>query len=676
MRTPSLIPVSILVLLAACGGPPSEPGLALLPENPVTTDDLTLTITDGPDIEADDEVSYGIIWYRNDEEASQWLDATVVPSSSTTKGETWRAVVTAMDAKDRTSETVEVSTTVLNSLPVATVAIPDQAPVTTDDLVATLSVEDADEDDVTSTWTWLRDGTDAGVDGDTVPASMTARGEVWTARVVPNDGEADGEAAEAQVTIGNTAPVADSVSLSPDPAYTTSSLVAAPVGSDADAADTVSWSYTWFVNGSDSGITGDTLTGDAFSKGDVVRVEAVPDDGDLSGNTVAAEIAIQNSAPSLESAAIDQTEAYEGDTLTCTPSGWADADGDEATTRFQWEVNGTVVSTDASLSSAWFDRDDSVVCIATPWDGEDAGEPVRSDELVIGNTAPVIASVTLSDSSPQTNDTLVATVSGSDADGDAISYDVVWTVDGSSVTTETISGTTSSLSGSYFSKDQEVIATFTPADDSATGSSVSSSTATVINTPPTAPSVDISPSSPQADDNLLCEIGTASTDADGDSISYEFDWYVDGSLYTGALTTTTYADDTVASANTSSGEEWECVVTAWDGEEYGPDATSAVTVATPISPPAVGTGGSYGVISGNNWTVCRADSSSAWVAANTSGTYNAHAICQQWGYAGATSQGGTCGTVCGYCGTSGREYYDGGGGSLSSIRYTVHWKCE
>ncbi len=101
----------------------------------------------------------------------------------------------------------------------------------------------------------------------------------------------------------------------------------------------------------------------------------------------------------------------------------------------------------------------------------------------------------------------------------------------------------------------------------------------------------------------------------------------------------------------------------------------AVSASAQVSVPAVGTGGTDGVLTGDPWTVCRADTDTAWVAANTGGEYNAIVACQALGYTSVDAWGGTCGTVCGYCGNVGYEYYDGGGGSPSSLSWTVHWRC-
>ncbi|MBN2905658.1 MAG: hypothetical protein JXJ18_02995 [Rhodobacteraceae bacterium] len=102
---------------------------------------------------------------------------------------------------------------------------------------------------------------------------------------------------------------------------------------------------------------------------------------------------------------------------------------------------------------------------------------------------------------------------------------------------------------------------------------------------------------------------------------------------------------------------------------------ATVQAAAQASPPTVGTSSTVGVNSGNPWTVCRADTNTAWLAANVAGNYNAVAACASVGYSTVTAQGGTCGTVCGYCGTVGREYYDGYGGSTTSMTSTVHWQC-
>lgn len=82
---------------------------------------------------------------------------------------------------------------------------------------------------------------------------------------------------------------------------------------------------------------------------------------------------------------------------------------------------------------------------------------------------------------------------------------------------------------------------------------------------------------------------------------------------------------------------------------------------------------------GSTYTVCRADSQSAWVAHKDPGGnhYNALEICQTLWYTSVTAWWGTCGTICGYCGGVGNEYYDSAWfTNYNDINYTVHRRCE
>jgi cysteine-rich repeat protein len=92
---------------------------------------------------------------------------------------------------------------------------------------------------------------------------------------------------------------------------------------------------------------------------------------------------------------------------------------------------------------------------------------------------------------------------------------------------------------------------------------------------------------------------------------------------------------------------------------------------------------SFGVLNGGDpWVICSADGDTAWISANTGGTYQADLICEMLGYSFVADQGGTCGNVCGYCegNTScmnlGNMNFDGGGGNPSNLSFTVHWLCS
>ena len=211
-----------------------------------------------------------------------------------------------------------------------------------------------------------------------------------------------------------------------------------------------------------------------------------------------------------------------------------------------------------------------VACTVTASDGK-SGTDTDTASVTIGNTAPVVSSVTLSPSTVYTNDTLTANVVSSDADGDSLSLSYAWYVGGVVVP----AATSSSLSGvSYFSKGQAVYVTVT-ANDGTTTTALTSSSVTVSNAAPTEPGVEVTPADVVEGDDLTCSITTASTDADGDALTYAFAWDVEGVAYSsavdGALTSV------VDGADVGEGEEWTCEVTASDGTASGSTGSDSVT---------------------------------------------------------------------------------------------------
>ena len=95
-----------------------------------------------------------------------------------------------------------------------------------------------------------------------------------------------------------------------------------------------------------------------------------------------------------------------------------------------------------------------------------------------------------------------------------------------------------------------------------------------LNELPTAPVVAISPAEPTDNDLLICEIVEESVDPDGDEVTYEFSWWVDG-LELGVVDV---EPAWVAAEQTLPGEVWRCVVTPLDYSEQGPTANASVTI--------------------------------------------------------------------------------------------------
>jgi hypothetical protein len=159
------------------------------------------------------------------------------------------------------------------------------------------------------------------------------------------------------------------------------------------------------------------------------------------------------------------------------------------------------------------------------------------------------------------------TTPSTDSDNDTVTYTYQWHKGGvlqAALTTNTVAAASTA-------KGEVWKCAVTPNDGTVNGSP-GEDQVTIQNSAPTAPVAAVTPESPDGTVDLVCTITTQSTDADGDTITYSYQWYKDGVLQA-ALTT-----NTVAAANTADGQVWKCVVTATDGSASGPSVEDHVTV--------------------------------------------------------------------------------------------------
>ena len=106
------------------------------------------------------------------------------------------------------------------------------------------------------------------------------------------------------------------------------------------------------------------------------------------------------------------------------------------------------------------------------------------------------------------------------------------------------------------------------------------------NSPPTQPTVTITPPSPGTAQNLLAN-ASGSTDPDGDGVSYRYQWYKNG------IAQPSSTSASLSKSETLKGDTWKCVVTPTDGLADGPSAEDEVTVIN--SPPILSSIGSQRV---------------------------------------------------------------------------------
>ncbi len=197
----------------------------------------------------------------------------------------------------------------------------------------------------------------------------------------------------------------------------------------------------------------------------------------------------------------------------------------------------------------------------------------------VQNVPPIMASVTLSPTNPKTNDTLTATPSASDADGDTLTYSYLWKKNGAVIAGESASSLDLSKLGNGDKGDQ-ITVSVTASDSGSTSPSLTSDAVTVQNSAPLVSGVSIDQASPKTNQTLSFSVGTL-TDADGDTLTPSYQWKKNGQALVGQTGATL---DLSVAGNGDKGDIISVVVMTSDGTASASSESPAITVAnTPFS---------------------------------------------------------------------------------------------
>lgn len=391
-----------------------------------------------------------------------------------------------------------------------------------------------------------------------IPADRTERGQEWEATITPVDEDGNEyDPTIVSVTIGNAAP-GGIVTLSPSAPLTGQDMEAQLGFIDPDEGDTVSAVYSWTQNGSDAGISTNVVPGDQLQKGDVWQVTVVASDGTNESPPATATAVVANTPPQAEGATIAPEEVFDDTTVTCAGIRFTDADGDAEGYKYIWKVDGAIVSSEPELTGEFFDRGQLITCELIPTDGEDDGNRVFSAPVKVGNGVPTMDSVTIDQAAPTRNEPITFTTNNlTDADGDEITLDIYWLVNGRGVSQE------AALDPSLFKKGDVVRVRVTPSDGTQAGETQTSGEVTVENAPPIIVESGFTVS-PVYTDSLL-QPSYEVIDNDGDPVTVSFTWSVEGTTVGDATGMLDGADE--AGNGFDRGDSVTYTLVANDGED-------------------------------------------------------------------------------------------------------------
>lgn len=437
----------LLSLLLACGGPtgdsaaagPNGPEvyllspadgsswepLALIPVTGVLVDDGTPADALTVEIRSDRDGVVGTPSLTADGQLSTTLSLSEGPHTLT---------VSAADAAGHTAtRTVGISVVPADRPSQPAFRVDPEAPVTGDPLLATLVVEAIDPAGapLTYVWAWSVDGTETELTDVAVPADRVHAGETWTATVFATNGTTPSTALSRSVTVGNAPPTVDGVHLEPAEADATTALRCAADAPQDREGDPFTAAWAWERDGVALDEVGPVLAAGTALRGQQVRCGlSLSDAAGPVGTTWSAPLTVSDTAPTLTEVAIEPASGDVTTSFRCRPHGAVDLDHDAVQFTTTWYADDSPVGGEAVLP-AGTPHDTRLSCVVVPSDGEQAGTAVRSEVLVVGNSAPgapaVVALGDVTVGQPAGCGVVEAPV---DPDGDPVELTWTWEVDG------------------------------------------------------------------------------------------------------------------------------------------------------------------------------------------------------------------------------------------------------
>ena len=413
--------------------PPTVSTPAISPSQPSSNDDLSITISSSDDDQ--DVLTTEIRWYLDGALVNELNDQSTVTSLATRDGDQWYVEIRVSDGEDttvwKTSQTVTIgSTAPVNNKPtISTLTILPSNPYTIDTLSLDLLSNDIDGDTIVDTEIqWYRNGVlMPSITTTTLSSEQTSKSEQWGVHVRINDGTewSDWEISSS-VTILNTAPELDSISLDFSQAQTSQNITLSLSMSDLDGDAPASPETRWYKNGQEfTSIENQiTLPSSLTSKGDNWTVFVRANDGqEFSMNELSTSVEIINTIPN---AIVELSHTSLEDLVLSVTND--DIDGDLVSNEITWYRNGFKEGSldgQSSVPAQLLGPGQVWSVDVIPNDGESNGSMVSS-QITIENLAPTAQIDVESEKLWDGEEIKVSAQNSTDSDGRIETYSWQW----------------------------------------------------------------------------------------------------------------------------------------------------------------------------------------------------------------------------------------------------------
>ncbi len=529
-------------------------------------------------------------WYRNGAPLS-WNRYYIYPSW-TAKDQVWYFTVTPKDGIEFGAPATSGMLTIKNSAPILSdVRILPSSPVTTENLTLSYTFNDADFDPETGTRIlWFKDGLhQAAYNGKTsIPASATVKNQLWNASIITGDGTISSIWYHtAQLKVLNSKPVAADLKITPASPATTDALNAIYSYSDTDndpeSGSTIQWYKDDQLQNTYKNLL--KLPAAATGKAEVWHFTVTPNDGEDGGIVVESPaVKIENTVPEIVDAKLYPEVPTTIDHLWIQYD-FNDPDGDlEIGSLIRWYCNDEHrVSLDNVnlVPAAETTRGEQWKYSIIPKDGFEFGDIFYSNTVIINNSAPIVATTDITPARPAVADSLTISYTYMDPDGDTVTEAKIRWFKNNLEQPELMN---SEKVPSKYTDSGDVWYFELQVSDGFAFGPVHCSIEVLINNPPSASNVHITPDTPTTPttlDTLSVNYVWSDVDPDDEEQGTMIQWFRNGKPI-GSLTNSLF----VPAEKTSKGEQWYCMVTPADGMDPGLGTRSETVVIKNTAPQA------------------------------------------------------------------------------------------